>query len=136
MFLKNTWYVACTANEIDEKPLGRTICHERIAFFRSAQGKAAAVEDFCPHRGAALSLGRVNDGKLVCGYHGLEMGCDGKVVSMPGQRVRGFPANKSRARSLSDYWPKRNNQTCSKATHGVLFQSVTSTASQSAKRFG
>ncbi len=97
MFLKNTWYVACTPNEIDEKPLGRTICNERIAFFRGAQGKVAAVEDFCPHRGAALSLGRVSDGKLVCGYHGLEMGCDGKVVSMPGQRVRGFPANKSYA---------------------------------------
>ena len=69
MFLKNTWYVACTPNEVDEKPLGRTICNERIAFFRAAQGKVAAAEDFCPHRGAALSLGRVNDGKLVCGYH-------------------------------------------------------------------
>jgi vanillate O-demethylase monooxygenase subunit len=34
----------------------------------------------------------VCEGKLVCGYHGLEMGCDGKVVAMPGQRVRGFPA--------------------------------------------
>ena len=32
------------------------------------------------------------EGKLVCGYHGLEMGCDGKTVSMPGQRVRGFPS--------------------------------------------
>ena len=54
MFLKNTWYVACTANEIDEKPLGRTICNQRIAFFRGAQGKVAAVENFCPHRGAPL----------------------------------------------------------------------------------
>ncbi|MBC7392902.1 MAG: aromatic ring-hydroxylating dioxygenase subunit alpha, partial [Variovorax sp.] len=26
------------------------------------------------------------------GYHGLEMGCDGKTIAMPGQRVRGFPA--------------------------------------------
>src|SRR5207253_3329956 len=32
------------------------------------------------------------EGKLVCGYHGLEMGCDGKAIAMPGQRVRGFPA--------------------------------------------
>ena len=35
------------------------------------------------------------EGKLVCGYHGLEMGCDGKTVHMPGQRVRGFPAIKN-----------------------------------------
>ncbi len=97
MFLKNAWYVACTPNEIDEKPLGRTICGENIAFYRGEAQRVAAVENFCPHRGAPLSLGKVCNGKLVCGYHGLEMGCDGKTVAMPGQRVRGFPAIKSYA---------------------------------------
>jgi vanillate O-demethylase monooxygenase subunit len=91
MFPKNTWYVACTPDEIAERPLGRQVCGEKIVFYRGAEGKVAAVEDFCPHRGAPLSLGFVRDGQLVCGYHGLEMGCDGKVISMPGQRVRGFP---------------------------------------------
>ncbi|GAB2785796.1 aromatic ring-hydroxylating dioxygenase subunit alpha [Halomonas shantousis] len=95
MFPKNTWYVACTPDEVVDKPLGRTICNEQIVFFRAEQGKIAAVEDFCPHRGAPLSLGFVRDGQLVCGYHGLEMGCDGKCSSMPGQRVRGFPAIRS-----------------------------------------
>lgn len=91
MYPKNTWYVACTPDEIDGKPLGRQVCGEKIVFYRGGDGKVAAVEDFCPHRGAPLSLGFVRDGNLVCGYHGLEMGCDGKVISMPGQRVRGFP---------------------------------------------
>ncbi len=95
MFPKNTWYVACTPNEIESKPLGRKICGEKIAFFRGPEGKACAVEDFCPHRGAALSLGFVDKGNLVCGYHGLAMGCDGKAVSMPMQRVAGFPCIKS-----------------------------------------
>ncbi|WP_397475779.1 Rieske 2Fe-2S domain-containing protein [Pusillimonas sp.] len=95
MFPKNTWYVACTPNEIESQPLGRTICGERIAFYRGHEGKVCAVEDFCPHRGAALSLGYVEKGNLVCGYHGLVMGCDGKVVSMPMQRVGGFPCVKS-----------------------------------------
>jgi vanillate O-demethylase monooxygenase subunit len=95
MFPKNTWYVAATPNEIDEKPLGRTIAGEKIVFYRGEENKVAAVEDFCPHRGAPLSLGYVCEGKLVCGYHGLEMGCNGKTVSMPGQRVGGFPAIKS-----------------------------------------
>jgi vanillate monooxygenase len=91
-FPKNTWYVACTPDEIADKPLGRTICNEPIVLFRGDEGRVAAVEDFCPHRGAPLSLGFVRDGKLVCGYHGLEMGCDGKCAGMPGQRVRGFPS--------------------------------------------
>jgi len=69
---KNTWYVACTPDEIAAKPLGRKICGEKIVFYRGAGDKVAAVEDFCPHRGAPLSLGFVRDGELVCGYHGLE----------------------------------------------------------------
>lgn len=91
MFPRNAWYVAATPNEIDDKPLGRTICGEPMVFYRAAQGQVAALEDFCPHRGAPLSMGRVIEGKLVCAYHGLEMGCDGATLAMPGQRVRSFP---------------------------------------------
>ena len=95
MFLKNAWYVACTPDDFQDKPLGRKICGESMVFYRGAQGQAVALEDFCPHRGAPLSLGFVKDGNLVCGYHGLEMGCEGKTIAMPGQRVRGFPAIRS-----------------------------------------
>ena len=96
MFPKNAWYVACTPAEIADKPLGRQICGEKIVFFRGADGKVAALEDFCPHRGARLSLGKVcDDGSLMCGYHGLRVGCDGKAVSMPGQRVQGFPRTRT-----------------------------------------
>ena len=95
MFLKNTWYVACMPDDFQDKPLGRKICGESMVFYRGAQGQAVALEDFCPHRGAPLSLGFVKDGNLVCGYHGIEMGCEGKTIAMPGQRVRGFPAIRS-----------------------------------------
>ena len=88
---RNAWYVACTPDEVDGKPLGRQICGERMVFFRGIDRTVAAVEDFCPHRGAPLSLGFVEQGTLVCGYHGLRMGCDGRAVGMPGQMVRNFP---------------------------------------------
>lgn len=87
----NAWYVACTPDEIDGKPLGRQICGERMVFFRAGDGKVSGLEDFCPHRGAPLSLGFVKEGSLVCGYHGLAMGCDGRTTGMPNQRVKGFP---------------------------------------------
>lgn len=92
---RNAWYVACMPDEIDGKPLGRQICGEHIVFFRGQDGRVTALEDFCPHRGAALSLGFVRDGDLVCGYHGLAVGCDGRTSSMPGQRVKGFPPVRS-----------------------------------------
>ncbi len=88
----DAWYVACTPEEIADKPLGRRICGEAMVFHRGKDGRAVALEDFCPHRGAPLSLGFVRDGELVCGYHGLVMGCEGRATSMPGQRVAAFPA--------------------------------------------
>jgi vanillate O-demethylase monooxygenase subunit len=88
---RNAWYVAATPDEVAEKPLGRTICGERMVFYRGKGGAVAAMEDFCPHRGAPLSLGFVRDGDLVCGYHGLAVGCSGRAASMPGQKVGGFP---------------------------------------------
>ena len=96
MFPLNTWYVAARSEEIPaDRPLGRRICNQPMALFRNSAGQVAAVLDFCPHRGAPLSLGKVEGDTLVCGYHGLAMGCDGKTVSMPCQRVRAFPAIQS-----------------------------------------
>ncbi|MGV8533767.1 Rieske 2Fe-2S domain-containing protein, partial [Pseudomonas aeruginosa] len=56
MFPKNAWYVACTPDELAGKPLGRRICDEPMVFYRGEDGRVAALEDFCPHRGAPLSL--------------------------------------------------------------------------------
>ncbi|MBU2065012.1 MAG: aromatic ring-hydroxylating dioxygenase subunit alpha [Gammaproteobacteria bacterium] len=97
MYPKNTWYVACTPDEFDSKPLGRTICGEPMVFYRGTDNRVVALEDFCPHRGAPLSLGFVENGLLVCGYHGLAMGCDGHTASMPNQRVQHFPCIKTYA---------------------------------------
>lgn len=32
MFIKNAWYVACRPEEIQDKPLGRTICGRKNRF--------------------------------------------------------------------------------------------------------
>ncbi|MFH4233239.1 aromatic ring-hydroxylating dioxygenase subunit alpha, partial [Acinetobacter baumannii] len=37
MFIKNAWYVACRPEEIQDKPLGRTICGEKIVFYRGKE---------------------------------------------------------------------------------------------------
>lgn len=94
-FPLNTWYVACTPDEVPEdKPLARKICGIELAFYRNEKNQVVAVEDFCPHRGAPLSLGYVDNGELVCGYHGLRMGENGKTRAMPNQRTSGFPCIK------------------------------------------
>lgn len=55
-WLMSAWYVACTPDELEGKPLGRTISDTPMVFFRGPEGRAAALEDFCPDRGAPLSL--------------------------------------------------------------------------------
>lgn len=93
MFVKNAWYVAAQSQELGaDRPLGRRICDLPMVFYRGVQGQVAALEDFCPHRGAPLSLGTVRDGHLVCGYHGLAVGSDGQPAHMPCQRLKVIPA--------------------------------------------
>ncbi len=90
--LKDLWFPVCPSGFVKDNPVSLRRLGYKIALWRDATGQVHALEDHCPHRGAPLSLGRVQDGKLVCGYHGLEMGCKGKTVHMPGQRVQGFPS--------------------------------------------
>ena len=57
MFLMNQWYAAALPGELTNKPIGRQICGEHIAMFRTASGRVAALEDRCAHRYAPLSGG-------------------------------------------------------------------------------
>jgi vanillate monooxygenase len=85
MFPRNFWYVAAWDHEITQKPFARTICGEDIVFFRKSDRSIVALEDCCPHRLLPLSMGFVQNDRLVCGYHGLEFGADGACLHMPNQ---------------------------------------------------
>ncbi len=98
-YLRDQWYAAALAADVGAEPFARTICGEDIVFFRTADGRIAALEDRCAHRHAPLSLGDVVDGSLQCGYHGLRFDGNGRCVRIPGQKtipptacVRAYPA--------------------------------------------
>ena len=99
-FLRNIWYVAAWANEIAaDAVLARTILGEHLALFRREDGSPAALEDCCPHRFAPLSAGKVANGRLACGYHGLAFDGDGRCVHNPhgpaprDAKVRSWPVH-------------------------------------------
>lgn len=98
MFVKNSWYVAAVANELNGGLLARTILREPIVLFRMPDGGLAALEDRCCHRNAPLSKGTLTDRGVRCGYHGLLFDADGACVEVPGQptvppgaSVRNYP---------------------------------------------
>lgn len=69
-FLRNCWYVAAWADELNDGMLARTIIGDAVLFWR-ADNRLFAVADRCPHRLAPLSMGRVDGATVRCGYHGL-----------------------------------------------------------------
>lgn len=99
-FLKNLWYVAANASELDAELVSRTICEEPIVMFRTASGEMAALQDRCPHRLVPLSMGRREGDTIRCGYHGLAFAANGSCAEMPNDPgtdasrvcVRSYPA--------------------------------------------
>ena len=85
MFLKNYWYVAANANEIDRKPMARTLLGEPVVMYRLENGTPVALEDRCVHRHLPLSMGKLVGDVIQCHYHGLQYDCTGQCTKVPGQ---------------------------------------------------
>ena len=77
------WYAVVSSRELRDRPLAKTRFGERLVFWRDASGRPVCVEDRCAHRGAALSLGTVRDGQIVCPFHGLCYDAAGRCVKVP-----------------------------------------------------
>lgn len=82
-FLRDAWYPAAWVEEVTDKPHARTILETPIVFYRLADGTAVALSDTCPHRFAPLHMGKVDADAIVCPYHGLRFGADGRCVHNP-----------------------------------------------------
>jgi len=99
MFIRNIWYVAAWASEIQPDTLvARMYLDVPVVLWRDADGVAHAFEDRCCHRGAPLSKGRIESNCVRCMYHGLLFDTTGRCVDVPGQdkiprfaKVRSFP---------------------------------------------
>jgi phenylpropionate dioxygenase-like ring-hydroxylating dioxygenase large terminal subunit len=80
--LSNYWHPIALAEEVVEQPRQFTLLGEQIVAFRDSGG-IAAFKDLCIHRGTALSLGTITDGRLTCAYHGWEYDRTGACVHIP-----------------------------------------------------
>ncbi|MFP7298226.1 Rieske 2Fe-2S domain-containing protein [Neobacillus niacini] len=80
--LRSDWIVVCKIEDVKEEPKQVVMMGERVVLFRNEQG-IHAFKDLCIHRGAALSLGCVRDGNLVCPYHGWEYNDEGTCTKIP-----------------------------------------------------
>ena len=86
------WYAVLGADEV---PRGKTLGARRLGldlvFWRDAAGRVAGALDRCPHRGAALSPGRVLDGCVECPFHGFRFDGNGACTAIPAHPDRKIP---------------------------------------------
>ena len=79
------WYPVAVAEFLDSsRPHPIQLLGKDLVLWQDNSGKWHCFEDFCPHRLAPLSEGRVeSDGALLCAYHAWRFDGEGNCVSIP-----------------------------------------------------
>jgi nitrite reductase/ring-hydroxylating ferredoxin subunit len=77
------WYAVLESKRLGREPVPVKRLGEELVLYRTAIGGVACLADRCPHRGVALSLGRVAGEQIECGYHGFRFRPDGACTDMP-----------------------------------------------------
>lgn len=96
------WWPVALEGEGVHGPCRLELFDEALVLWRDATGQPVIQRDRCPHRGASLSLGRVCEGQLQCGYHGWRFDPTGRCVSVPA-----LPGFQPPASAAVPTWPVR-----------------------------
>lgn len=120
--LRNKWYAVCPSSFVPSGAIRRLRrLGEDWVLFREANGSLHMLEDRCPHRGAALSLGHHMGNRIACAYHGVEIDGSGTVVSVPAlpgcnlegkQLVPSLPIQEVQGAVLAYFGDEQHPQPC------------------------
>ena len=83
MIEKTLWHPVGKAVDLAGSPKAVLLLQEEVVIWQTPDGRVQAWADRCPHRGAKLSLGRVQDGQLECAYHGWQFDGAGQCRGIP-----------------------------------------------------
>ena len=83
MIERQHWHPVAASEAVRDAPLAARLLGEDLVLWRDGEGAVHAWPDRCPHRGARLSLGRIEAGHLECPYHGWQFAPTGQCVRVP-----------------------------------------------------
>ncbi len=87
--LRRFWTPVCLAADV-AKPGGAPrrvrVFGEDFVAFRTGNGEVGLIDERCMHRGASLTVARVEDCGIRCLYHGWKFAPDGQILEMPNLR--------------------------------------------------
>lgn len=78
------WYVIGEKNNFKNNKLYKIKIWDNDYLVWKNNGKYYAMDNYCSHRGASLSLGQIINGCVVCPYHGYEFDNNGVLCKIPG----------------------------------------------------
>jgi phenylpropionate dioxygenase-like ring-hydroxylating dioxygenase large terminal subunit len=68
-----------------EAPVKVKLFGRKFIAFRGKDGSVGFLDEACPHRGASLALGRVDDCAVTCLFHGWRISTSGEVLDVPNE---------------------------------------------------
>lgn len=83
MIEKTLWHPVALQADLGTAPLAVRLLDQELVLWRPQNGPVQAWPDHCPHRGARLSLGRVQGDMLQCAYHGWQFDAQGQCQRVP-----------------------------------------------------
>ena len=84
--LRRFWMPVLLSEELPEAdgtPKKIVVMGEELLAFRDTRGVVGVIDQYCPHRGANLWLGRNEECGIRCVYHGWKFDTSGNCVDMP-----------------------------------------------------
>ncbi|MBT2520147.1 aromatic ring-hydroxylating dioxygenase subunit alpha [Arthrobacter sp. ISL-28] len=95
------WQPVALTEELDtDRPVvPLKVLGEELVLFRNEDESLGLIDRRCAHRGADLSLGRLEDGGLRCYFHGWLYGGGGQCLDTPAEPVSSKLASKVRIKS-------------------------------------
>ena len=85
--LRNYWQPVALVDELQgPRPVKAVrVLNEDLVVFRDEKSRYGLLERHCPHRGADLAYGRLEDGGLRCAFHGWLFDVGGKCLATPAE---------------------------------------------------
>src|SRR3989454_3707912 len=110
--LRRYWHPVAVAQELTESQPTKfvRILGEDLVLFKDKSGRVGLIQDHCPHRGASLLYGRVEERGIACAYHGWLYDTKGNCLETPAEpadskmyltvKARAYPVK----RHIGMYW--------------------------------
>ncbi|GLQ05913.1 aromatic ring-hydroxylating dioxygenase subunit alpha [Sneathiella chinensis] len=85
--LRQYWMPAALTEELeqDRPVVPVNLLGEKLALFRNENDELVLMDRHCPHRGADMCFGRVEEGGIRCPFHGWKFDESGQCTEQPGE---------------------------------------------------